>query len=353
MILATWNVNSVRVREERLIRWLSSRQPDVVCLQELKCLDEEFPSETVRSLGYHAATLGQKSYNGVAILARTPLTDIRSGLGKKDLDAESRLLSAVVEGVRVVCAYVPAGGEGIRSPKYSFKIRWLRALIELIEREKWVKQPMILCGDFNIAPTDADLSVPEKWRDSAIHNSELVQIYHDLLSLGMTDNFRQHNTEGNLYTWWDYNDLCYHRNEGLRIDHILSPQSLEDRCYRCWVDWEERRGEKPSDHAPLLADFDWAGARQRIDVGTPSEKSASQRSSFIAPDDVQFGEEAGRAFVRSLFPDLVPDAVAGPVVVRFRSGHEEPLRWNYFPAGTREWRIVGSDAWYPAPRGDG
>jgi exodeoxyribonuclease-3 len=353
MILSTWNVNSVRVREERLVRWLGSRQPDVVCLQELKCLEEEFPIEAVRAVGYHAEVLGQKSYNGVAILSRTPMSDVRRGMGHKEFDAESRLLAATIEGVRVICAYVPAGGENTRSPKYTFKIRWLRNLIEYLKKDHSLDQPLVLCGDFNIAPTEADLAVPDKWRESAIHNPELIEIYEELLSLGLLDNFRQHNQEGNLYTWWDYNDLCYQRNEGLRIDHILSPKKLEDRCYRCWVDWEERRGEKPSDHAPMLADFDWAAARERGEVSAGSGKSAAQKSSFIAPEDLEFGEEAGRKFVRSLYPDLVAEGMNGPIRVRFRSGHEEPLRWNYFPAGVREWSVEGTGDWHPASRSDG
>lgn len=352
MILATWNVNSVRVREDRLIRWLGSRQPDVVCLQELKCLDEEFPLESVQAVGYQAAIHGQKSYNGVAILSRTPISDIRTGFGNKELDAESRLLSATIDGIRVICAYVPAGGEGIRSPKYAFKIRWLRALIDLIQRESFDRKPMVLCGDFNIAPTLADLAVPDKWQDSAVHNPELIDIYQQLLDLGLCDNFRQHNTEGNLYTWWDYNDLCYQRNEGLRIDHVLSPATLEDRCYRCWVDWEERRGEKPSDHAPLLADFDWAGTRERNDAAPRAGQTTAQKGSFIAPEQVRFGEDAGRDFVRSLFPDLVPESTAEAICVRFRSGHIEPLRWNYFPAGVRHWKIASSDQWHSATRLD-
>jgi exodeoxyribonuclease-3 len=352
MILATWNVNSVRVREDRLVRWLSSRQPDVVCLQELKCLPEEFPLESVRAVGYHAEILGQKSYNGVAILSRSPITEVRIGLGHKELDAEARFLAATIDEVRVLCAYVPAGGEGIRSAKYTFKIRWLKALIEYLRSHESFDRPLVLCGDFNIAPTEADLAVPDKWRESSIHNPELIEIYDQFLAMGFIDNFRQHNAEGNLFTWWDYNDLCYQRNEGLRIDHILSPRMLEDRCYRCWVDWEERRGEKPSDHAPMLADFDWAKTRQRDTLGPAAGGGAAQRSSFLAPEDLQYGDQAGQDFVRSLFPERVPASPTGPIRVRFHSGHVEPLLFNYFPAGAREWCAADSEEWQPIPRSD-
>lgn len=346
MILATWNVNSVRVRTERLVRWLGSRQPDVVCLQELKCMDEEFPLEAVQSIGYHVETHGQKSYNGVAILSRTPMTNVTRGFGQKDLDQESRLIAATIEGVRVICAYVPAGGEDKNSPKYSLKIKWLRGLLGHLKDAAPAAEPIVVCGDFNIAPSEKDISVLDRWRDSAVYNEELTDIYNEFLALGFCDNFRQHNTEGGLYTWWDYNDLCYHRNEGLRIDHILSPQKLEDRCYRCWVDWEERRGAKASDHAPMLADFDWAGVRQRdASVAGGQGHAGILNQSFIAPADVQFGESAGCDFVRSLFPDLAPAHIER-VRIRFPSGYEETLRWNYFPAGAREWTYEGADRWF-------
>ena len=347
MIFASWNVNSARMREDRLLRWLSTRQPDVVCLQELKCTNEDFPVDKVRDLGYHAELHGQKTYNGVAILSRAEPIDVVRGMGHKDLDDEARFIAATIEGVRIVNTYVPAGGEDTKSPKYPQKLKWLRALINLLKENAWHTSSMVLCGDLNIAPEDRDVALPDKWRGSAVFNPELTAIYEEMIGLGLSDSFRQHNTDAGIYTWWDYNDLCYQRNEGLRIDHILIPQSFEDRCYRCWVDWEERQGTKPSDHAPLMADFDWAQVRSR-DVHVAGSPGNAQRGrSFIAPADATFGEEAARLFIQKEFPEQTATIPADSLIrIRFATGYEEILRWNYFPAGARAWTWDGADKWF-------
>ena len=249
--------------------------------------------------------------------------------------------------MRVVNSYVPAGGEDTKSPKYALKIKWLRSLIDLLKENSWHSGKMVLCGDLNIAPEERDVAFPEKWSGTAVFNPQLTGIYEELIGLGLSDSFRQHNKDTGLYTWWDYNDLCYQRNEGLRIDHILIPKSFEDRCYRCWVDWEERQGSKPSDHAPLMADFDWAMVRSHDVPGGESAGIAPRGRSFIAPVDVVYGEEAARLFVRDAFPEQAADIPENsPIKIRFSSGFEEVLRWNYFPAGARAWTWDGAPQWF-------
>lgn len=351
MIVATWNVNSVRMREERLLRWLSTRQPDVVCLQELKCVDEEFPRSAIESLGYKCEVWGQRSYNGVAILARAPLEEVQRGFGRPGLDDEARLLSATVDGVRVVCAYVPAGGENLQSPKYHAKISWLGALLDLVRERRSAPTPLVLCGDFNIAPEADDVASREKWRDSPVFNEELSGIFRALLSEGMTDCFRLETKETGRYTWWDYDDLGYQRNDGLRIDHILAPTALEDRCCRCWIDWEEREGPKPSDHAPVLADFDWALRRggRRGGGGVGAARGAAKFVGRAAP---VYGGDAARSLVREALGDLAPPIPEGARIrVRWPGGFEEELLWNYFPAGAREWTFDGADDWFEIATG--
>lgn len=345
MILATWNVNSVRIREERLLRWLTRHQPDVLCLQELKCVEEEFPRDAVRAIGYHCEVLGQKAYNGVAILARKPMSDVVRGLGQKDLDGDARYLGATIDNVRVHCVYVPAGGENRHSPKYPQKIRWLRVLIDQLRDSSPFADPMVLCGDFNIAPDLADLASPEKWHDSAIFNEELVEMFRELESLGMDDCFRLHNKEVGQYSWWDYNDLGYQRNDGLRIDHVLMPSTLADRCYRCWIDWQEREGTKPSDHAPVVADFDWSKSRGASVLDSADSSRRGKR--LTVPAEPLYGEDAARDFLRAEFAEMTGDMADDAVVrVRWASGFEEVLRWNYFPAGTRQWTYDGAGQWH-------
>jgi hypothetical protein len=264
-------------------------------------------------------------------------------LRRKDLDEEARLLAATVDGVRVVCAYVPAGGEDNRSPRYQLKLKWIRTFIQfLADQPKDI--PLVVTGDFNIAPAEIDLANVDKWRNSAIFNAELTNLFQDMLALGLADCFRLHQSGAGHYTWWDYHDLGYQRNEGTRVDHILMTASLQDRCYRCWVDWEERGGQKPSDHAPLLADFDWSRARTRdsaFDSG-----GSQRRRAMVAPADVAYGADVAARFIRDLFSQIAPTSPDAAVHLRWPNGYEEPLTWNYFPAGARYWRWNDSDAWY-------
>jgi len=258
MKIATWNVNSIRAREERLLKWLATQQPDVVCLQELKVVEEAFPFEALRKAGYHAAVYGQKTYNGVAILARTEPTDVERGFGNGVDDPQARLIAATVNGVRIVSAYVPNGAE-VGSDKYAYKLEWLQRLKTHLKDRDRLSVPLALCGDFNIAPEPRDVADPELWEGTVLFNPEMREQFRGLLELGLVDTFRRHHAEGGFYSWWDYRQLGFQRNDGLRIDHILAARSLADRCTEALIDREERKGAKPSDHAPVVAVFNWQG----------------------------------------------------------------------------------------------
>lgn len=256
MKIATWNVNSIRAREERLLKWLAKQQPDVLCLQELKVVEEVFPFKTLRQAGYTAAVYGQKTYNGVAILARAEPTDVERGFGDGVDDPQARFMAATVAGVRIISAYVPNGGE-VGSEKYAYKLEWLRRLKTYLKDRGRLSGPLALCGDFNIAPEERDVATPDLWEGSVLFNPEMRDQFRELLELGLVDTFRLHHVEAGLYSWWDYQRLAFPRNDGLRIDHILATHSLTDRCTEALIDREERKGQKPSDHAPVIAVFNW------------------------------------------------------------------------------------------------
>jgi exodeoxyribonuclease-3 len=254
MKIATWNVNSIRAREERLLKWLARQQPDVVCLQELKVTDEAFPFEAVRQAGYHAAVYGQKTYNGVAILARAELSDVERGFNDGVDDPQARFIAATMNGIRIISAYIPNGAE-VGSDKYAYKLEWLRRLKNYLNARGVLSMPLALCGDFNIAPEDRDVASPDNWEGSVLFNPEMRHQFSEILKLGLTDVFRLHHAETGLYSWWDYRQLGFPRNDGLRIDHILGTQPLIDHCTGAMIDRDERKGEKPSDHAPVMAVF--------------------------------------------------------------------------------------------------
>ncbi len=254
MLIATWNVNSIRAREDRLLDWLNQRRPDVLCLQELKVTDSEFPAQKLRDAGYHAEVLGQKTYNGVAILSRTRPDDVRRGFGDERLDREARLIAATVKGLRVVCAYVP-NGDRVGTEKYDLKLEWLAAFRAYLAESHVKSQELVVCGDLNIAPAEADVAHPELWGGSVLFHPEMREQFQKLLGVGLIDTLRQHHPEGGLYTWWDYQARAFLRNDGLRIDHILAAPPAASRCSDAWIDREARGGEKPSDHAPVLARF--------------------------------------------------------------------------------------------------
>jgi exodeoxyribonuclease-3 len=254
MRVASWNVNSVRARQERLLRWLGARQPDVVCLQELKVEDEAFPAEAIGKAGYGAAVHGQRAYNGVAILAREPLRDVKRGLGDGGDDSQARLVSARVGETRVINVYVPNGGE-VGTDKWTFKLEWLGRLRRYLERDCDPRQPLVVCGDFNVAPDARDVHDPSAWEGSVLFHSEARAALEALRAWGLADTLRLRRPEGGIYSWWDYRMLAFPRNRGLRIDQIYATPPLAARCTAAGVDRDERKGKQPSDHAPVFADF--------------------------------------------------------------------------------------------------
>ena len=254
MKIASWNVNSVRARSERLQRWLETHAPDVLCLQELKVQDTDFPFEALRAAGYEVAAHGQKTYNGVAILARTTPTDVERGFGDGGDDSQSRLIAARVGGIRVVSVYVPNGQE-VGSEKWTYKLEWLRRLRVWLDRRCRPDEPIVLCGDFNVAPEAKDVHDPAAWEPTVLFHPEARAALESVRSWGFTDTLRLHHQEDGLYSWWDYRMLAFPKNNGLRIDFVLASAPLAQRCSAASIDRDERKGTLPSDHAPVIAEF--------------------------------------------------------------------------------------------------
>jgi exodeoxyribonuclease-3 len=254
MKIATWNVNSVNARLPHLLKWLDAADPDVVCLQETKCVDETFPYGQLHDVGYLSAFYGQKSYNGVAILSKYPLEDVQKGFPEDAEDSQKRFIAATINGVRIVDTYVPNGSE-LWSDKFEFKLDWLQRLRKYFDETCSTEGNVLLCGDFNVAPHEADVWNPPAW-EGKIHFSkpERAAIHH-VKKWGFVDVFRQLNGDVKEYSWWDYRTAGFDRNHGLRIDHIWTSPALAERCLSCWIDRTPRGWEKPSDHAPVIADF--------------------------------------------------------------------------------------------------
>jgi exodeoxyribonuclease-3 len=253
MKLATWNVNSIKVRLQQLIDWMAGAQPDVVCLQELKVEDAKFPLAEIEQAGYHAACSGQKTYNGVAILARAPLENVVPGIPGFD-DGHKRVLAATVAGVRIISLYCP-NGQALGSEKYQYKLRWFSALREYLSQELSNHSRLAAAGDFNVAPEDRDVHDPKLW-EGQIHVSEPERAaWRALTGLGLKDTFRLFEQPEKIFSWWDYRMLAFRRNAGLRIDQILVSESLAARCSGCGIDKAPRKLERPSDHAPVVATF--------------------------------------------------------------------------------------------------
>jgi exodeoxyribonuclease-3 len=269
--IATWNVNSVRARLDRLVAWLARHSPDALCLQELKVADEAFPFEAIERAGYRAVVHGQKTYNGVAILAREEPTDVACGLGDDIDDPQARLIAATVGGVRVLSAYVPNGGE-VGSAKWDYKLAWLARLRRYLDAPCQAGQPLALCGDLNIAPEARDVHDPVLWEGSVLFHEALRGAFAQLHDWGLTDAFRLHHSEGGLYSWWDYRMLAFPKNAGLRIDHILLTAPLASRCTAVVIDRAERKAQQPSDHAPVVAEL----AVEPAAAGTPVDSQAGR-----------------------------------------------------------------------------
>lgn len=253
MKLATWNVNSLKVRLPQLLDWLRERQPDLVCLQETKLPDEAFPIVEINAAGYHCLTSGQKAYNGVAILSRRLGQDMVAAIPGFD-DPQKRVLAASYDGVRVICIYVP-NGERVGSDKYAYKLRWLAALTNWI-RDELTKHPRLaLLGDYNIAPEETDVHDPKLWEGQVLFSEPERQAFGELLKLGLKDSFRLFPQPERSFTWWDYRMAAFRRNLGLRIDHILLSPTLAGACTACMIDKALRGVPRPSDHAPVIAEI--------------------------------------------------------------------------------------------------
>ena len=253
MKLATWNVNSIRARLAHVLDWLAANKPDVLCLQETKVVDADFPIEPLRAAGYHVAYVGQKSYNGVATISRTAASDIVTA--PPGLDGEQkRALALTVDNIRVINVYVP-NGERVGSEKYEFKLKWLAALQRYLAAELARHRLLAIVGDFNIAPEDRDVYDPTVWRDQVLFSEPEHQALRELMGVGVIDVFRRFDQPPESFTWWDYRQGGFRRNHGLRIDHILCSAELAQRCVACTIDRTPRKLERPSDHAPVVADF--------------------------------------------------------------------------------------------------
>ena len=251
MKIATWNVNSLNVRLPHLLDWLAREGPDAVGLQEIKCDDAKFPIEAIRAAGYDAVFAGQKTYNGVAILARTPITDVQRGI-PGFADPQQRVIAATIDGVRVVNAYFP-NGQAPGTEKFAYKLDWLMHLTTWLQDELSVSPELCLIGDYNIAPTDADAH-PD-WKEEIHVSPPERAAFLALEALGLSDVFRKFEQPEKSFSWWDYRMNAFRRNFGLRIDHVLASTALAERCTACVIDKSTRVLERPSDHTPVIATF--------------------------------------------------------------------------------------------------
>lgn len=254
MKLATWNVNSIRARQERVLEWVDQHRPDVLCLQELKTEDHKFPADAYRERGYEIATFGQKTYNGVAILSLTPLVDIERGFGDGTEDPQARFVGATTAGVRVLCAYVP-NGQAVGSDKFAYKLRWLERLYAYLSARLEPTFPVLLCGDFNVAPASIDVHDPAAWEGQVLCTDLERAALKRIGEVGLLDLLRRLHPSGSHFTWWDYRQLAFPKNLGLRIDHIFVTPELAEKATAIHVDREARKGKLPSDHAPVVAEF--------------------------------------------------------------------------------------------------
>lgn len=252
--VATWNVNSLRVRLPHVMQWLAEQRPDVLALQETKLVDEDFPLDAFRELEYHAVFSGQKTYNGVAIISREPAEQVHHGLPSMN-DPQRRVLLAHVQGIPILNLYVPNGSE-VGSDKYAYKLEWFSNLRKFVEKLLAENPKLVVVGDFNVAPADEDVHDPERWAGQVLCSEPERREFAQLLQLGLEDCFRRFTQEPGSYTWWDYRAAAFRRNNGLRIDHILGSTPLADRCTACRIDRVPRTWERPSDHVPVVAEFD-------------------------------------------------------------------------------------------------
>lgn len=254
MKIVSWNINSLRRRLERLLVWLAEKQPDVVCLQEIKCSDDEFPELALKGAGYRAVFHGQKSYNGVAILARHELHDREAAMCDAADDPQARVIAATVRGVRVLSIYAP-NGQTVGSDAFAYKLQWYDRLRACLLRARELFELVAVAGDFNVAPEDRDVHDPALWAGAIMCSEQERAAFRALEEIGFRDTLRIHHGGAGLFSWWDYRMLAFAKNRGLRIDQILASETLASKCADAGIDREMRKGKEPSDHAPVWAEF--------------------------------------------------------------------------------------------------
>jgi len=255
MKIATWNVNSLKARLDHVLRWLEEFKPDVVLLQELKGTEEIFPFLEINAAGYEAAMVGQKTYNGVAILSKTPIEVTATRLPGETEDEQARYIEGIVQGVRLGCIYLP-NGNPVPDEKYDYKIRWMRRLYAHARNLMQTDEPFVLGGDYNIIPAPEDVYAPEKWTQDALYLPESRNAYQCIVNLGLTDAYRTLNAEGGRYSWWDYRAGSWAKDQGCRIDHLLLNPQAADLLTASDIDKTPRGWDKPSDHTPVWCELD-------------------------------------------------------------------------------------------------
>jgi exodeoxyribonuclease III len=262
MRIATWNVNSIRQRMDNLQAWLKELQPDIVCLQEIKCTDDDFPREPLEALGYNVAVHGQKTFNGVALLSKLPFDEVAPGLIGDNDDVQARFLEAIVStktgALRVVSLYLPNGNPP-QTDKYIYKLNWMSRLINFSHERLKLEEPMLLAGDYNVIPTAADVRRPEAWTNDALFLPQTREKFRTLINLGLTDAIRAVSDASDLYTFWDYQAGAWAKDDGIRIDHLLLSPQAADRLIDAGIDRHVRGWDKPSDHVPVYVDLDIEG----------------------------------------------------------------------------------------------
>jgi len=257
MKIATWNVNSLAVRLPQLLDWLSLHQPDVLCLQETKLTDDKFPHAAIMAAGYQVQWFGQKTYNGVALISKSPATDVVRNIPGHD-DPQARVIAATVDSplgrVRIIGVYIP-NGQAVESEKFPYKLAWLSALRDWVQQQSAAHPQLALLGDYNIAPEDRDVYDPVLWAGQVLCTPEERAHFKGLLELGLHDSFRLFEQAPKSWSWWDYRNLAFRKNQGLRIDHILVSEALKSRVLSCVIDKPTRKNERPSDHAPVIVEL--------------------------------------------------------------------------------------------------
>ena len=247
--LASWNVNSLKIRLDQVLQWLEKTQVDILALQETKLIDEQFPVQIFQECGFNVVFSGQKSYNGVAIVSKYPIQDVITDVPTLD-DPQRRILSATIAGIRVINLYVP-NGAAVGSEKFEYKLNWLAKVTTFLQHQLSCFTELAVVGDFNIAPEDKDVHAPEEWIGSVLVSPQERQAFAAWIALGLHDSFRHFNQEPGFFSWWDYRAGAFRRNRGLRIDHILLSEALNARCLESCIDTDPRRAERPSDHTPV------------------------------------------------------------------------------------------------------